>query len=350
MKALRRRLVQRASARTGSGFLHREDAFVTGEVFDQVDLFVATVLLGQRFAGARDHGAEFDDQLAAIVQTLDGIVEQPGDDFGSIGTGQQRAARFEFADGGWQFVVLGLADVRRVAADHVEGLVGFQPIVQIALQQRDSIGELEVLDVPLSDVESGQADVDGGDLRLWQRLGDCNRDRPAAGSDVQHRWVRPVRHATFDLVDGFDDQVLGFGPRHQHVFVDANRDRIELSIADQLGDGGTFAASPDEFTKGDALFFFGNLVERRVEFDALATTRMGEQNFRIQSRRLAALFPEEVRGPFQQTHDGPRSVVAGFSHRLVNHVAAELIAIIFDQRFGNRIEIARDDLIEFVNR
>jgi hypothetical protein len=27
-----------------------------------------------------------------------------------------------------------------------------------------------------------------------------------------------------------------------------------------------------------------------------------------------------------------------------------LIAIIFDQRFGNRIEIARDDLIEFVNR
>jgi hypothetical protein len=101
------------------------------------------------------------------------------------------------------------------------------------------------------------------------------------------------------VVEGQRHQVFGFGAGDQHGGGDAEPQRVEFAVTDEVGDRDPFAAAADEFAKGLTLRAAGLGAERRVKFDARAPQRVGQEDFGVEPRRIAAALPKKVGRPAQ---------------------------------------------------
>ena len=94
-----------------------------------------------------------------------------------------------------------------------------------------------------------------------------------------------------------DDHELRLRSRNQNVRRDFEIERIELAVADEIGDRRAGGAAADQFAKRGAGFFVGRLAVRRVEIDPPAAAGCGEQHFGVEPRILGAVLAEILDRP-----------------------------------------------------
>jgi len=111
-----------------------------------------------------DGSADFEDQPAAGFQRTLRLRDQAFDYFEACGAGENRIARFEFADFKLYLVGFGFAHVGRIGYHEVES--GIKTLQQIGLMKMNSFFELMAGGIETGDFESIGGNVGGVELGL----------------------------------------------------------------------------------------------------------------------------------------------------------------------------------------
>ncbi len=136
--------------------------------------------------GLGDHRTEFHNQSTAGPQSLGNLSKDSFDHLRPLGSGNKRLDRFILTHGGGKLLVLRLAHVRRIAADQIKLLRLIAPNSNRSLSKKsDLLGRRRV-----ARHSSWQSSTQPA-LRSTavisasgQVLGECDRDRSTASSDV----------------------------------------------------------------------------------------------------------------------------------------------------------------------
>ena len=180
------------------------------------------------------------------------------------------------------------------------------------------------LDVLFCDFEGLVREVQGDEFGLEAEalafLGDCHGDASAAGANIGDP-QGALGRVFFDPIDAFGDDVFGFVAWNQAGIVDREGQGEEFLFSDEVGDRFAFGASFDQITKDGFDGFGGFFVEGSIEVDALAVSRVGQEDFGVESRGARSVFFQVVGGPLEHTEDGPGFGLFGSSFA---HIDASL--------------------------
>jgi hypothetical protein len=134
------------------------------------------------------------------------------------------------------------------------------------------------------DLERPLREIHRGDPRERAFGRDRERDRPAAGAEVEDVHDRIV----WNPLEGEFDQALGIRPRHQRVAAERELERPERLMADQQRDRHALATPRGERpeTRERVVVHFDIVV--RYQPATRGAQHVGKQQFRIRARRLAA--------------------------------------------------------------
>ena len=124
-------------------------------------------------------------------------------------------------------------------------------------------------------------------------VGEREGDRAGAGADVEH----PRRLDVAQPGEAALDDDLRLGPRDQRAPVDRERQPPEAPLAEDVGDRLVARAARDEVAVAVELGVGERPVEVGVELDPLAAERVGEQELRVEARRLRGLAEVLGRAP-----------------------------------------------------
>jgi hypothetical protein len=160
-------------------------------------------------------------------------------------------------------------------------------------------------------------EIDGGDVASRQELGsflsDGHCDASAAGANIDdvNRLLgggcrTGIALVFLEAIEGFDHYVFCFAARNQACRGDLERQRVELFLADEVGDRFPGRATFDQVPEDGFDRFGWFFVERSVEVDALATAGLGEQHLGIEAGRGGTVFFEMLGRPLEQSQDCPR--------------------------------------------
>ncbi len=180
------------------------------------------------------------------------------------------------------------------------------------------------LDVLFCDFEGFVREVHrdefGWETQALAFFGDCHGDASAAGANIGDA-QGALRRVFFDPIDAFGDDVFGFVARDKGRIVDQEGQGEEFLFSDEVGDRFAFGASFDQITKDGFDGFGGFFVEGSIEVDALAVSRVGQEDFGVESRGARSVFFQVVGGPLEHTEDGPGFGLFGSSFA---HIDASL--------------------------
>ena len=301
-----------------------------------------------------DHRGQFADQPPVVLEFGCGLLDEWIDDLAAGGSRDQGYPGFVFPNGAIECIEFRIGDVRRIAEYEVETLVG-KGRDQVAMDQLDAILYRMECDVALGDLQGLRGNIDRDDSAIGCMFRDSHGDATASGAyvgDLGHGG----RFELSDSIDRFDDDMLGFAARDQARGIDLEWEGIELLFSDEVGDRLMGRASPDQFPKFAFDLLGRFLVELGVQIDALVPARVGEQYFGIEARGGRAAFLEVLTGPLQQALDSPWFGLrrAGsthgrwWGHPLVVVVVAQHGAFVLHEGIGYGLQIACDDLIQFI--
>ena len=180
------------------------------------------------------------------------------------------------------------------------------------------------LDVLFCDFEGFVREVHrdefGWETQALAFFGDCHGDASAAGANIGDA-QGALRRVFFDPIDAFGDDVFGFVAWDKGRIVDQEGQGEEFLFSDEVGDWFAFGASFDQITKDGFDGFGGFFVEGSIEVDALAVSRVGQEDFGVESRGARSVFFQVVDGPLEHTEDGPGFGLFGSSFA---HIDASL--------------------------
>ena len=180
------------------------------------------------------------------------------------------------------------------------------------------------LDVLFCDFEGFVREVHrdefGWETQALAFFGDCHGDASAAGANIGDA-QGALRRVFFDPIDAFGDDVFGFVAWDKGRIVDQEGQGEEFLFSDEVGDWFAFGASFDQITKDGFDGFGGFFVEGSIEVDALAVSRVGQEDFGVESRGARSVFFQVVGGPLEHTEDGPGFGLFGSSFA---HIDASL--------------------------
>ena len=189
-------------------------------------------------------------------------------------------------------VGVALGDVGRVADDQVEHAPG-QRREPCALMPVDR--QTQPLAVAARDRQRRRAEVDRADLRIRPPRLERQRDRAAAGAQIDQRAARRQRG---QHVERPVDQRLGVGPRVEHVGRDRQHQAVELVLAGEIGDRHVVAPPGQPVLPARLL----RVVEWRVVMRQQPGARAHQQRAE-QRHRVRAVQPLRTRLP-QRLGDG----------------------------------------------
>ena len=180
------------------------------------------------------------------------------------------------------------------------------------------------LDVLFCDFEGFVREVHrdefGWETQALAFFGDCHGDASAAGANIGDA-QGALRRVFFDPIDAFGDDVFGFVAWDKGRIVDQEGQGEEFLFSDEVGDRFAFGASFDQITKDGFDGFGGFFVEGSIEVDALAVSRVGQEDFGVESRGARSVFFQVVGGPLEHTEDSPGFGLFGSSFA---HIDASL--------------------------
>ena len=181
--------------------------------------------------------------------------------------------------------------------------------------------ELDVLSCDFEGfVREVHRDEFGWETQALAFFGDCHGDASAAGANIGDA-QGALRRVFFDPIDAFGDDVFGFVAWDKGRIVDQEGQGEEFLFSDEVGDRFAFGASFDQITKDGFDGFGGFFVEGSIEVDALAVSRVGQEDFGVESRGARSVFFQVVGGPLEHTEDGPGFGLFGSSFA---HIDASL--------------------------
>ena len=151
-------------------------------------------------------------------------------------------------------------------------------------------------------LQRGGTDVDGRHAAIGDLPRQADRDDPAAGPHVADG--RAAGDA-LRQVDRRNHQVLGFGPRDEHVGRNAKGKREEFAPAHEIGHRRAFGPPPDQVAQRGPRRVVRLFVESGVEVDPLAVERFGQKHLRVEARRLGTVPFQIVGGPGEEAADVP---------------------------------------------
>ena len=181
--------------------------------------------------------------------------------------------------------------------------------------------ELDVLSCDFEGfVREVHRDEFGWETQALAFFGDCHGDASAAGANIGDA-QGALRRVFFDPIDAFGDDVFGFVAWDKGRIVDQEGQGEEFLFSDEVGDRFAFGASFDQITKDGFDGFGGFFVEGSIEVDALAVSRVGQEDFGVESRGARSVFFQVVGGPLEHTEDSPGFGLFGSSFA---HIDASL--------------------------
>ncbi len=156
-------------------------------------------------------------------------------------------------------------------------------------------------DVPPRDAQGGLGDVgrDSRDLGLLlhDRDGDAPRARPH---------VAEAPRAALDLLERHGHEVLGLGPRHEHVLRDLEGETVELALPRDVGERLARHAAPESRPEGLELRVGERAVHVEVEVEPLHPERVRQQQLGVETGRVDPLLREPLGGELEDAPGGLR--------------------------------------------
>jgi len=183
--------------------------------------------------------ADFEGEVAAGDETMEGLRDEAAVDVEAVGAGEKGESWFVVADFDGERVAVSGGDVGRVGDYDFELFAGYRG-EEIAFEKAeiDSV----TFRIFLSDCEGGGGPVDGGDCCVRQMVfeSDCNRAGP--GSDVHDAGLWEWRRQC----NGVFNQMLCLRAGDENVWRNEKRKAVELRFADDVLDGFATIATFDE--------------------------------------------------------------------------------------------------------
>ena len=235
---------------------------------------------------------------------MPGGGNQPLDDAGAAGPGLEGQVRLMVAHIARQAGQLAAADVGRIADHKIEAVVGVNRREQVALHQRDAIGQVVTLDVAPRDFERLEADVDCRHLAAAMP-GGTDGDGTAAGADIGHAACLPRFAARFELIEQRDDQQFGLRSGNQHRGRHKEIERVKLAMAHEIGDRRASGPAPHQVAEAGAQLLGGDLIEVGVQLDALAAFGRRQQNLGVEPGLFGMIEDRSTQEPGFQVLDLP---------------------------------------------
>ncbi len=133
-------------------------------------------------------------------------------DVEAVRPGEERGGGFMVAHLGMEAAAVGGGNVRRIRHNKVKGQFARRKrIQQIGLNEADAVRKPVARGVRRGDFERSGGEIDGGDVRAWQVVGQRNSDGSRAGANVEN----PQRPRGIEFSQNCFDKLLGLGPRNE---------------------------------------------------------------------------------------------------------------------------------------
>jgi hypothetical protein len=263
-----------------------------------------SLLEGERHGGF-DHGADLYQKPAAVDKMVCRLRDQSLDDLDPRLATDQRQARLVLANVGPQCFPLHAANVGRVAGDQIESSLIRQGGQQITTQQLDPIGDLVPLCIASGNFQRRRADVDGRHPAVEGIPRHTDGDCAGSGTNIGNANRRRIVPLLSAEVHHTHHQILCLRPGDQDLGSDLERQRVEFTKSDKVGD--RFACRPpfDQVSEHGPNRLGHRFMKCRVQLDPLAPAGRRQQDLGIQSRCLRPLTFQIVGGPGQQASDSP---------------------------------------------